>query len=159
MTRTPAATQERGRRPRRPGRGALTIAGFLLPALVLFVLLVIVPIVVAGYTSLFKWNGFGLPQNFVGADNFTRAFGDPTFLGDLRRGGILIVLSLVLQLPASLALAMLLNQNLRGRAIYRLIFFAPYVLSEVTTAVLFMMVFSPGQGLGDTISNLLGATG
>ncbi|WP_027343523.1 carbohydrate ABC transporter permease [Hamadaea tsunoensis] len=159
LTRTPAATQERGRRPRRPGRGVLTIAGFLLPALVLFVLLVIVPIVVAGYTSMFKWNGFGLPQNFVGADNFTRAFGDPIFLGDLRRGGILIVLSLVLQLPASLALAMLLNQNLRGRAVYRLIFFAPYVLSEVTTAVLFMMVFSPGQGLGDTISSILGATG
>ena len=99
---------------------------FLAPALALFLLLVLAPIVVAGYASLYKWNGFGLPENFIGLDNYTRAFGDPTFRGDLRRGLVLVVLSLVVQLPVALALAMLLNQPIRGRAIYRLIFFAPY---------------------------------
>ncbi|GHJ45650.1 sugar ABC transporter permease [Catellatospora sp. TT07R-123] len=139
-----AAVRERGRRS---WRQVLLIGGFLLPALVLFLLLVLVPIVVAGYTSLFKWNGFNLPENYVGLDNYTRAFADPTFLGDLRRGGLLIALSVLVQLPVSLALAMLLNQPLRGRAVYRLVFFAPYVLSEVTTAVLFTLVFSPNRGL------------
>ncbi|MFC7762349.1 carbohydrate ABC transporter permease [Catellatospora bangladeshensis] len=129
---------------------------FLLPALVLFLLLVIAPILVAGYASTFKWNGFGLPENFVGLDNFTRAFQDPTFLGDLSRTGILIGLSLVIQLPVSLGLAMLLNQPLKGRSVYRLIFFAPYVLSEVTTAVLFTLVLSPNRGLGQQISEWLG---
>lgn len=132
----------------RRGRRFFTIAVFLAPALALFVLLVIVPILVAAYTSLFKWNGFNLPTNYVGMDNFARAFGDETFLGDLRRGLILIVLSVFVQLPVSLGLAMLLNQPMRGRAMYRLVFFAPYVLSEVTTAVLFTLVFSPNRGLG-----------
>ncbi|MEK8104808.1 sugar ABC transporter permease [Micromonospora sp. M12] len=68
-----------------------------------------------------------------------------------------MLLSLLVQLPAALALAMLLNQPLRGRAAYRLIFFAPYVLSEVTTAVLFDLVFSPNRGLGNSIATWLGA--
>lgn len=151
----PVAARPRGRRFR-PGRLG-TLAVFLAPALVLFLLLVVAPIVVAGYGSLYKWNGFGLPENFVGLDNYTRAFRDPTFLGDLWRGFVLIALSLLVQLPVALGLAMLLNQPLRGRSVYRLIFFAPYVLSEVTTAVLFTLVFSPNRGLGDTFTRLLGA--
>ncbi|WP_229402345.1 carbohydrate ABC transporter permease [Micromonospora okii] len=142
--------------PPRPGRrGALAV--FLTPALLLFLSLVIAPIAVAGYASLYKWNGFGLPENFVGLDNYTRALADPTFRGDLWRGFVLIVLSLTVQLPAALGLAMLLNQPLRGRGVYRLVFFAPYVLSEVTTAVLFTLVLSPNRGLGGAISRWLGA--
>ncbi|MER7168512.1 sugar ABC transporter permease [Micromonospora sp. NPDC000207] len=123
----------------------------------LFLLLVLAPILVAGYASLFKWNGLNLPTDFIGLDNYTRAFADPVFRGDLWRALVLIVLSLVVQLPAALGLAMLLNQPLRGRAVYRVIFFAPYVLSEVTTAVLFTLVFSPNRGLGEVISGWFGA--
>jgi len=155
----PAAAHPRGRRARLRPRRLGTIALFLAPALVLFVLLVILPILVAGYTSLFKWNGFNLPENYVGLDNFRRAFADPVFAGDLSRALILIALSLTIQLPVALALAMLLNQPLRGRAVYRLVFFAPYVLSEVTTAVLFTLVFSPNRGLGNSLAGLFGAEG
>ncbi|MFI7432387.1 ABC transporter permease subunit [Micromonospora haikouensis] len=151
----PGTARRRGARPR-PGRRRV-LAIFLTPALALFLLLVIAPIVVASYASLYKWNGFNLPENFVGLDNYTRAFGDPTFRGDLWHGLVLIVLSLTVQLPVALGLAMLLNQPLRGRSIYRLIFFAPYVLSEVTTAVLFNLVFSPNRGLGDSIARWLGS--
>jgi raffinose/stachyose/melibiose transport system permease protein len=51
---------------------------------------------------------------------------------------------------------MLLNQRLRGRAVYRLLFFAPYVLSEVITAVLFTMIFSPTEGLAVHIFQPIG---
>jgi raffinose/stachyose/melibiose transport system permease protein len=116
--------------------------------MILFVMLVFGPIVLASYTSLYKWNGLGgLPTQFVGLDNFTRMLDDEVFLGDLRRGLIIIVLSLVLQLPIALALAMLINQNIRFRAVYRVLYFAPYVLSEVITAVLFSFIFSPNVGL------------
>ncbi|SCL31574.1 raffinose/stachyose/melibiose transport system permease protein [Micromonospora nigra] len=153
-TAAPAIPPTRGRRGGLSRLG--TIAIFLAPALVLFLLLVIAPIVIAGYASVFRWNGFGLPEEFIGLDNFTRAFGDPVFRGDLWRGAVLIGLSLVIQLPVSLGLAMLLNQPLRGRSLYRVVFFAPYVLSEVTTAVLFTLVLSPNRGLGDTLSGWLG---
>ena len=142
-------------RPRR--RGWLTRTLFLLPAFALFVGLVLLPMALGVYTSLFKWNGFGgLPTNFVGLDNFTRLLDDEVFLGDLKRGAILVVLSVVVQLPFALGLAMLLNQRFRGRRVYRLLFFAPYVLSEVITGVLFGMVFSPNGGLVNNIAKALG---
>ncbi len=146
----------RARRPRRRGR-LLTITLFLLPALVIFVGLVLVPVTLGAYTSFFKWNGLGgMPHDFVGLDNFRRLFDDDVFLGDLRRGAILIVLSLVVQLPVALGLALLLNQPIRGRSVYRLLFFAPYVLSEVIAGVLFTLVFSPEMGLVNQILSHVG---
>jgi raffinose/stachyose/melibiose transport system permease protein len=149
-----AATPVRGKRRR---GGGLTIALFLAPALLLFISLVLAPIALGAYTSLFKWNGFGgMPTNFVGLANFTRLLTDDIFLGDLWRGLILVLLSVTIQLPVALGLALLLNQKMRLRSFYRLVFFAPYVLSEVITAVLFTMVFSPNAGL---VNNALKAIG
>lgn len=142
----------------------LTIVLFLLPGLVLFGLLVLLPILIAGYLSFFKWNGLGgLPEpgsdRFIGLQNFERLLSDEIFMGDLRHMVILIVLSLLIQLPLSLGLALLLNQKMRGRAIYRTIFFAPYVLSEVITGVLFTMVFSPEHGLVNSLLTAIGLEG
>lgn len=138
-------------------RGRVTIALFLLPALALFGLLVLAPILVAMYTSVFKWNGLGgAPTDFVGTANFGRMFSDEVFLGDLWRGLVLIVLSTTVQLPLALGIAMLLNQRLRGRALYRLLFFAPYVLSEVITGVLFTMILSPDQGVANRLLAVAG---
>jgi len=142
----------------------LTIFLFLLPGLVLFTLLVLLPILIAGYLSFFRWNGLGgLPEpgsdRFIGLENFQRLLSDELFLGDIRRMLIIVVLSLVIQLPMSLGLALLLNQKMRGRAIYRTIFFAPYVLSEVITGVLFTMVFSPEHGLVNSVLSAIGLEG
>jgi raffinose/stachyose/melibiose transport system permease protein len=146
--------------PRARSHKAFTIVPFLLPALLLFVGLVLVPIGLAVYTSLFKWNGFGgLPSHFVGLSNFVRLLDDEVFLGDLKRGLVLVLLSVLVQLPVALGLALLLNQQLRFRGLYRLIFFAPYVLSEVITGVLFTMVFSPTGGLVNQILGVFGLAG
>ncbi|WP_231618795.1 carbohydrate ABC transporter permease [Nonomuraea sp. SBT364] len=135
----------------------MTIALFVLPALVLFLLLVVAPILVAVYASGFKWNGFGgLPTDFIGFDNFTRLFASDIFLTDMWHLLVLVLLCLVIQLPLALGIAMLLNQRIRGRAIYRLVFFAPYVLSEVITGVLFSLILSPTSGLANGILGLVG---
>lgn len=153
----PAAGQSPGAPPRRKAgkaKGRLTIAAFIAPALTLFSLLVLAPIAVAFYTSLFRWSGYRTaPMSFVGLDNFDRMFNDDVFIGDLKHGAILIVLSLTVQLPMALGLALLLNQDIRGKAVYRLIFFAPYVLSEVITGILFLLVLSPSQGLASYLSD------
>lgn len=132
----------------------------MLPALVLFTGMVLLPIGLAAYTSLFKWNGFGgLPTHFVGLENFARLLDDEVFIGDLERGLVLVLLSVLVQLPVALGLALLLNQELRFRSLYRLIFFAPYVLSEVITGVLFTMVLSPRGGLVNEILDVFGMPG
>ncbi|MFD4507178.1 carbohydrate ABC transporter permease [Streptomyces sp. NPDC058457] len=134
----------------------LTAMGFQLPALVLFGVLVLLPILFALYASFFRWGGFGMPSDYTGADNFTRLFQDDVFLGDLWRCLLLVLLSLALQLPFALAMAVLLNQRIRGRAVYRMLFFAPYVLSEAITGVLFGMIFAPGDGLADHLLSDIG---
>ncbi|WP_460063284.1 carbohydrate ABC transporter permease [Streptomyces sp. YKOK-I1] len=134
----------------------LTAVGFQVPALALFGTLVLLPMLFALYAAFFRWGGFGMPEDFIGGDNFTRLFQDPVFLGDLWRCLVLVGLSLLLQLPFALALAVALNQRIRGRAVYRMLFFAPYILSEAITGVLFSMIFAPDDGLAD---HLLGAVG
>ncbi|MFB9892044.1 carbohydrate ABC transporter permease [Planobispora takensis] len=144
-------------RRRRRLKGLATVALFILPALVLYGLLVLAPIAIAAYTSMFRWNGLGgWPDDFIGFDNFTRLFSSDVFHGDLRNGLIIVVLSLVVQLPLALGLALLLNQRMRGRAVYRLLFFAPYVLSEVITGVLFSLILSPEAGLANQILRAVG---
>ncbi|MFF4212140.1 carbohydrate ABC transporter permease [Streptomyces sp. NPDC001796] len=151
----PAAAAARGR-ARRRALHWLTAVSFQLPALVLFGVLVLLPLLFAVYAAFFRWGGFGMPSDYVGVDNFTRLFQDPLFLGDLWRCLMLVVLSLALQLPFALAMAVLLNQSLRGRAVYRMLFFAPYVLSEAITGVLFSMLFAPDDGLADHLLSDIG---
>ncbi|MFI7616701.1 carbohydrate ABC transporter permease [Nonomuraea terrae] len=135
----------------------MTIALFLLPAIVLFLMLVVAPMVVAAYSSLFRWNGFGgLPTDFIGLDNFTRLFSSEIFVQDMWHLVVLVALSIFVQLPFSLAVAMLLHQRMRGRAIYRMVFFAPYVLSEVITGVLFSLILSPGSGMANQVLSVFG---
>ncbi|MER5829713.1 sugar ABC transporter permease [Streptomyces sp. NPDC002130] len=154
----PAAARPTGR-TRRRALHWLTAAGFQLPALVLFMGLVLLPMLFALYAAFFRWGGFGMPSDYVGGENFTRLFQDDVFLGDLWRCLVLVVLSLALQLPFALAMAVLLNQRMRGRAVYRMLFFAPYVLSEAITGILFGMIFAPDDGFADQVLGKIGLDG
>ncbi|MFF3849739.1 carbohydrate ABC transporter permease [Streptomyces sp. NPDC002328] len=154
----PGSASARGRAGRR-ARHWLTAVAFQVPALVLFGVLVLLPMLFALYAAFFRWGGFGMPEDYVGGDNFTRLLQDPVFLGDLWRCLVLVLLSLALQLPFALALAVALNQRIRGRAVYRMLFFAPYVLSEAITGVLFGMIFAPDDGLADHVLGAVGLDG
>jgi raffinose/stachyose/melibiose transport system permease protein len=125
-----------------------TIGLFLAPALALYGLLVVAPVVQAVYYSGFRWNGLGPLDDFVGLQNFKLAFQDPVFIGALEHNGIFLLLSLALQLPFALGVAVLLMQRLRGRALLRVLYFAPFVLSEVVTGVIWSLMLQP-NGLAD----------
>ncbi|WP_322633096.1 carbohydrate ABC transporter permease [Glycomyces albidus] len=123
----------------------------------LFLLFVIVPVLFAAYVAFFRWNGLGgVPTDFVGLENFRNLLQDEVFLGDLWRLGLIVVLSLLIQLPISFGLAMLLHQRFPGRTAFRLLFFVPYVLTEAVTAVLFRLVLSPNRGFVDSILAAVG---
>ncbi|HEX6618931.1 MAG TPA: sugar ABC transporter permease, partial [Solirubrobacteraceae bacterium] len=133
----------------------VAIALFLAPALALYCLLVVAPIFQAFHYSGYKWNGLSSPTNFVGLDNFKRAFQDDVFRGALKHNGIIVALSLAVQLPFALGIAWILNQRLKGRALLRVLFFAPFVLSEVVAAVVWSLMLQP-QGLTDHALNSAG---
>jgi raffinose/stachyose/melibiose transport system permease protein len=155
----PLAADRPTGRARRRALHWLTAAGFQLPALVLFMGLVLLPMLFALYAAFFRWGGFGMPSDYIGGENFSRLFQDDVFLGDLWRCLLLVVLSLALQLPFALAMAVLLNQRMRGRAMYRMLFFAPYVLSEAITGILFGMIFAPDDGFADQVLGEIGLEG
>ncbi len=128
-----------------------TITGFLLPAAIVYVALVLLPIVQAAYTSFYRWNGLGPLTNFAGLANYTRALSDRVFLGALSHNLQLVVLSLLIQLPLALGLALLVRGVKYGRALFRTIFFLPFVLSEVVTGVIWNFIYKPEGGLVNTV--------
>ncbi len=145
--------------PSRQFQDRLVIALFLLPALVLFLLFVIYPIFRSVYFSMFNWNGLGPAVNFVGLANFKAILFDKVFIKALWNVLLIVVFSLAIQLPLALGLAVLVGRNLPGRALFRTIFFLPYVLSEVNVAIMWMLLYNadPERGFLNAILVLLGA--
>jgi len=152
-------------RPRRPGRGdrgkRWEIALFAGPALVVFLGFVILPVVLAAVYSLFnlpagfRWEHLGDPERFIGIDNYARALSTPEFLRAIGNNFVILGLSLVIQGPLAIAIALLLNRRLRGRAVYRLLIFVPYVLAEVTAGLAWKLLLPPNGG----VNALLDAVG
>jgi len=144
------------RRGARPSRSRLlTIALFLLPALVLYGVFVIFPIIQAVHFSLFKWNGLKPLTDFIGLANYQRALQDPIFQGAVSHNIAIIVLSFAIQIPFALGLALILSRQFRGRAMLRLVFFAPYVIAEVITGVVWSLLLQP-NGLAEGVLTAIG---
>lgn len=131
---------------------------FLLPALLLYGLFVIYPIAQSLRFSAYDWNGLTPLTDWVGLQNFRDAFADPVFVQALSHNFIIIGLSLILQIPFAIALALLLSRKLKGRGLFRTMFFAPFILSEVVTGVVWRQILRP-DGLFDVILGSIGAEG
>lgn len=124
-----------------------TIVLFLLPSVALFVLFIVIPVVQAAHYSLYEWNGLGSLDDYIGLKNYLRLVRDPIFLQALKNNALIAVLSLMLQLPSALALALLVNRKLPGRTFFRTVFFLPYILSEVVTGLIWSFIYNPMNGL------------
>jgi raffinose/stachyose/melibiose transport system permease protein len=143
-----------GRRRSRPvvvpvwRRKWLELAIFIVPALLFYLAFVLYPLIQAVHYSLFNWSGLGPLTDFVGLQNFHDAFNDSDFIGAIQHNFILVALSILIQFPLALGVALMLDRPFRGRRVARLVFFAPYVLSEATTAVIWLLILQP-DGLVD----------
>ncbi len=132
----------------RQGRRYLYALIFLLPGMLLFFGLLLLPLTNSFYYSLFDWNGFGPPVDFVGTANYERLLNHDVFHSAIRNSLVIVVLSIVVQLPLALGLALLVGRGeLRGRGIFRTILFIPYVFSEILTAYIWSYAFHPQDGL------------
>jgi multiple sugar transport system permease protein len=133
---------------RRRLRQALTAAPFVLPGLVLVLLFVVWPLIRGVQMSLFDWN---LPapdrSEFVGLDNFIRAFtGDPIFWVATRNTFLYAIVTVPIQIVLGLAAAVLLNGQLRGKTVFRALFYLPVVTSWLVVSYVFAFLFADGAG-------------
>jgi raffinose/stachyose/melibiose transport system permease protein len=127
---------------------------FVLPALGLYLLFVLLPIAQAGFYSLFDWNGLKPLSDFVGLGNYQKALADPVFHGAVSHNALIVLLSLVIQIPFALGLALLLNRDFPGRAVLRLLFFAPYVIAEIIAGIVFQLMLVPGGRVDQVLESM-----
>jgi raffinose/stachyose/melibiose transport system permease protein len=141
----------------RIGSTAAVVLLFLPPALFLFTLLVALPMGEAAWYSVFRWNGFGSPTEWVGLRNFRILFETPAFHTALFNNLLIIGVSLLVQLPLALGLAVLLADRMRGTNSFRLIFFLPYILAEIAAGLIWRFVYDGDYGLLAKIWTVFGA--
>ncbi len=133
----------------------LTLILLIGPVFVIFTLLVIVPVFQAAEYSLFRWNGLGPLTHFFGLRNFGFLLKDTIFQKALLHTMLIIVFSLVIELPLALLLAMIVGRgNFKLAVFFRTFFFLPFVLSEVITGVLWQFIYNPQYGLVNPVIHL-----
>jgi len=141
---------------RRKNRGNVRkwteIAIFVGPALILFLGFVVLPVILAAVYSFFnlpaafRWDMLN-GDRFIGIDNYIRAFTTPEFIQAIGNTFIIVVLSLIVQGPLSIAIALLLNRKMKGRSVFRLLIFVPYVLAEVIAGLSWKLLLQPNGGV------------
>jgi raffinose/stachyose/melibiose transport system permease protein len=144
----PSAYEQAARdQRRRQWNKTLLITLFTLPGMVIFFLFVLVPIIQSGYYSLYDWDGFGPPIDYIAFGNYERLLDHSIFQTALANSFTIMTFSLIIQLPLALSLALLVGRGkLRGKKVFRTILFVPYVFSEVITAIIWRYVLSPDEG-------------
>ena len=153
-----AAGLDRGsiRHAVRSGRLTVVVL-FLPPALLLFTLFVVTPVMEAGWYSAFNWNGYGRPRTGSAGRTTSRSSRPARSALALRNNGLIILVSLLIQLPLALTLALLLAERFRGAVALRMLFFMPYVLAEIATGLIFSFVYDGDYGLFAAIYRVFGA--
>jgi raffinose/stachyose/melibiose transport system permease protein len=147
--------------PRPVGTGwrqRLEIVMFVSPALALMAVFVLWPVISAVRMSFYHWKGFGPMDEWVGLNNYKLVLQDDVFTGAVIHNFTIVVLSLLIQLPLGLGLALLLNRRIRGRGLLRTIVFVPYVVAEVIAGVIWFQLLQPEYGVIDTVLTNIGIT-
>jgi raffinose/stachyose/melibiose transport system permease protein len=134
-----------------------TAAVFLIPGLAVFTLFVVLPMIEAGYYSFFKWNGYGSPTDYVGFRNYEQVLGHRIFHSALWHNVLVILVSLVIQLPLAMLMALIVAEKMRGNNLFRTIFFLPYILAEIAAGLIWKFVYDGEYGLLAGIFGWFGA--
>ncbi len=134
---------------------------FVLPAFLLFLLIVIVPIAISGYYSLLEWNGIGKSQVFTGITNYVNLLfkNNDGFVKSIVNSFVLVLCSVFIQLPIALLLAILLSNGIKGEGFFRTIYFVPVVLAVIVIGQLWRRIYNPNQGLLNSVLMGLGFAG
>ena len=134
------------------------VAVFLAPSLIGLLIFIVYPIASSLWLAFQDWNMLS-PPKFVGLANFKELFQDQEFWRALRYTLTFVVLYVPSVFVIGLALALLLNQKVRGMIIVRTSTFLPVVASWVVVSLIWKWIFNPAYGLVNYGLSLLGITG
>ncbi len=133
---------------------------FISPAFFHLVVFALFPMGYALYLSFFKWHLIKDVRQYVGSSNYAFCLTDETFLHSLWNSAKYSLLSVPFGMALGLAVAILVNQKLRGISIFRTIYYIPAISSGVAIAMLWIYVYLPETGLLNSMAlGLLGEHG
>lgn len=128
----------------------------MLPAAIIYLSVIVVPVFYSLFISLFKWNGIG-EKAFVGLDNYINLFkSDTVFHTAIINNLIWIVLTIFVTMTISLAFAVILNKKFRGRTFFRGFFYFPCVIAPIAVAIIWRWIYNPNTGFINQFFELIG---
>ena len=128
---------------------------FVLPAMIPMTVFWIYPIVKSGWLSFTDWDYMTPYYNYVGFENYTDLVDDGRFWDALLHTGVFAAGTIIPTIILGLIFALLLQNELRGKAIYRFLLFSPWITPTVAISIVWSWIFQPKGGLANEILELL----
>ena len=128
---------------------------FLLPALLLIAIFIIYPVIDTFVISGYKWNGISAGRIFIGLDNWKALLKDAMFWESFSHNLIVMVFSILIQIPLGMLLATFLDAGGKKFNIFKVIWFLPYLMSSVAIAFLFNYALATNGGIISSLATLL----
>lgn len=135
---------------------AITV--FMAPAMIIIAVIVLVPIIISVYYSFLNWDGIG-KATFIGLKNYGELLHDERFISSFKNSLLYAGLSLFVQLPLSLVIAIVVANCKKGEKIYVTLFFIPVIISSVVIGQLWQKIYNGDYGLLNVFLRSLGFSG
>lgn len=132
---------------------------FILPAFVHLTVFALIPIVYAAFLSLHRWNILKEGKPFVGLGNYLFLLQDEEFWNAMWNSARFALMSVPAGMLVALAVAILVNQRLRGVTLFRTIFYVPAISSGVAISMVWIWIYLPRNGLINFTAQLFGFSG
>ena len=134
---------------------AIAATVFLLPALILIAIYIVYPVIDTFVISGYKWNGISADKVAIGLDNWKALIHDEMFWKSFKHNLIVMVFSILLQIPIGMLLATFLDAGGKKFNIFKIIWFLPYLMSSVAIAFLFVYALATNGGIISSFATLI----
>nr|WP_245203635.1 sugar ABC transporter permease [Ammoniphilus resinae] len=134
----------------------LTISLFVAPAFIIYAIYVIYPIFATFNYSLHEWNSMQSEKTFIGFANYVELFNDQIFWTALKNNFLVVFISVFVQIPLGLVMALMLFAPIRGIKLFNTIYFMPFLMSTVAIGLLWVFMFDPINGTMNQLLRMLG---
>ena len=120
---------------------------FILPALIIFFVLFLLPSFMGFYYSLTNWNSMSDNIKFIGLENFKEIFSDRSSFLFMKNTLMYAFFTTILKVFIGLALALMLNEGIKSKGLLRTIYFLPIIISNLIVGLMFQQVLHPSHGI------------
>ncbi len=130
------------------------------PAVILFIIFMLIPTINVFKMSLYKWGGYSNNKTFVGLNNFKILMEDMNFFRSFQNTILLIIIVTIVTMALSLIFAAILSrEEIKGQNFYRIVFYIPNILSVVVISAIFSAIYDPNNGLLNSIIGIFRGSG